>query len=80
MVDTLHPIRCLLNLATNGGTLNCTVVEPQKMEFRMLILPCIGMAPVIRALRESWREINSKWKDIQICRGMGLKEFFEVWD
>ena len=48
------------------------------MEFRMLILPCIGMAPVIRALRESWREINSKWKDIQICRGMGQKEFFEV--
>ena len=78
IVQTLHPMPCLLNLATNGNTPNWTVKQAREMGFRIVIFPCAGMVPVVHALRESYREVMEKGTDVEACRGMGPRGFFEV--
>ena len=78
VVQTLHPMPCLLNLATNGNTPNWTVKQAREMGFRIVIFPCAGMVPVVHALRESYREVMEKGTDVEACRGVGPRGFFEV--
>jgi 2-methylisocitrate lyase-like PEP mutase family enzyme len=78
VVQSLHPMPCLLNLATNGNTPNWTAKEAHEMGFRIVIFPCAGMVPVVHALRESYKEVMERGTDVKACRGMGPRGFFEV--
>jgi 2-methylisocitrate lyase-like PEP mutase family enzyme len=78
VVRELHPMPCLLNLATNGSTPNWTVKQAQEMGFKIVIFPLAGAMAAVHGMREAYREILESGTDVQSARGMGPKGFFEV--
>jgi len=78
VVRELHPMPCLLNLATNGSTPNWTVKQAQEMGFKIVIFPLAGAMTAVHGMREAYREILESGTDVQSARGMGPKGFFEV--
>lgn len=78
ITSSLHPMPCLINLATNGNTPNWTVKQCHDMGFRVAIFPCAGFCTVVHALRAAYEEVMEKGTDVNACQGMGPREFFEV--
>jgi len=78
ITSALHPMPCLINLATNGNTPNWTVKQCQEMGFRVVIFPCTGFCSVVHALRKAYSEVILEGTDVKACQGMSPKEFFEV--
>lgn len=78
VVQALHPMPALLNLATNGVTPNFAVAQAREMGFRVVIFPLAGIVPAVHAFRASYREVLEEGTDVKACRGMGPLGFFEV--
>ena len=76
-IETFPKIPMLLNMVQGGKTPQVTNEEANKLGFRLVIWPCLGMEAVIPAYRNALNVLNKTGKP-PVEQNMGPTALFEV--